>query len=134
MNALTIRQPWASLIFRKLKTREYRQYALPLGRLAIHAGKAPARRSDYEQLGQLVPGGLSLADLIAWVADLPRGCILGTCRVARHETATDRWFRFGKVANILADVEEFDEPIPCLGDRGVWRWEPKILLAEPTLF
>src|SRR2546430_14210632 len=66
MKALTIRQPWASLVIAGIKDVENRTWATKhRGRLAIHAGVTPDREG-LRRHGHLLPAGL------------PYGAVVGT--------------------------------------------------------
>ena len=151
MKALTLHQPWASLIAHEVKKIETRSWAPPnqmIGqRIAIHAGK------------RVVRGALSwgtrkaIADLYGpeWWDAIPVGAVLCTAvltdvrRVIGHSqgvaqlTASlagdmDRTeveidshgdFDRGRYLWFLRDVEAF-APIPAVGHQGFWEWEAPV--------
>jgi hypothetical protein len=75
MHALTVRQPFASLILSGAKPIENRSRPFSVrGRLLIHAGVsyAEVRRIDRDALSP---------DRRAWLGSLPYGCIIGSVEV-----------------------------------------------------
>jgi hypothetical protein len=138
MNALTIRQPWAALIVRRIKAEEYRRFAIPLGPLAIHAGRSLPTNEDIEDVMQILRQydvHASWQAAIEWCEQLPRGYVLGTVEVCGHEPRVTRW---GTVANLLRSPVEFEKPLRACGQKGLWDWRPPAPRArEPrqtTLF
>lgn len=126
MKALTIIQPWASLIVRGHKGVENRTWSTSYrGRLLIHAGKK-----------SLDPLGVSLADQlkISLPDDLPTGAIIGECELVdcvpvRSLTIRDLFeekdkpidpFAFGPICWVLKNAKSYAEPIPCRGAQGLW--------------
>ena len=151
MKAITLHQPWASLIAEGPKTVETRSWAAPqwlIGkRLAIHAGKTRYRvteRNDPEMLRAIVQAHGS-----AWQDGIPLGAVvataklLGCFRVAGwgdgrklrlegygtgSETVTPDLFgdfRTGRWLWVLGDIRRLNPPAPALGKRMIWEWEPE---------
>lgn len=130
MKALTISQPYASLIADGEKWIENRTWETRYrGRLAIHAGKGTqyldrTRLADY-------PTGVVLAtcDLVAcfslqWIEFMakkrPKIFANGTERywseIARHQHAEGPW------CWVLQHVERLPVPIAASGKQGLWEW------------
>lgn len=107
--ALTLTQPWATLValgIKRIETRGWRtEYRGPL---LIHAGKGmPAEAEDFAvALHGRIPQTLPVA-----AGDLPRGVIIAKVRLWRIEST------YGAVANGDADDDERE-----LGDYGPGRW------------
>jgi hypothetical protein len=152
IRAVTLWQPWATLVAKGQKTIETRTsgrlWKNMAGRtLAIHAGLS---RDDNawedvlewdEGLAQTVKN-----DARSW----PRGAILAVCRVAgvwlcsgNDLGGADEPMGYTRASGRalidarqrycieLADVHEFDEPIPIRGHQGIWHWEiPPVRAAE----
>ena len=147
MKALSITQPWASLIAQGAKRIETRNWSTTYrGPLAIHASKGlPTWVADVVRdnpaftsaLGDLFdPHGRTLGDL-------PRGCIIATCRliavflISSDSTGwyfghsypiTEKERSFGdyapgRYAWLLDDVKPLDVPIPATGRLKLWEWE-----------
>lgn len=72
MRALSIRQPYAEQILRRIKKIEYRNMPTRIlgERFYIYASRTPGRLSDFEAM-KLRPG------------DLPTGVLVGTVEIAR---------------------------------------------------
>lgn len=137
MKALTIHQPYASLIVEGLKAFEWRGWRPPAWlvgqRLVIHAGlKKPdegvrdLERDDcvaWECCGRQV-------DLVALSARLkgefPRGVGLGTAIVGRPLTPYgalgEPYGTGGNWAWPMLSVERWPSAVPAKGAQGLWDW------------
>lgn len=144
MKALSLMQPWATLIAQGAKRIETRNWSTSYrGPLAIHASKSLPRwvvdvvRSEPQFAAALGNQALD---------DLPRGCIVATCQLVAVKfiplggdgwdwigptgrqydyTITNRErafgdFTIGRYAWLLADVRPIDAPIPAKGALGLW--------------
>jgi hypothetical protein len=140
MKALTLTQPWATLVAIGAKMIETRSWRTSYrGPLAIHAARGYPRwaletceESPFrEALTGLSPAGL------------PRGAVIATCDlidcVRTEEIVLDRTCPYrsdltttegqfgdyspGRFAWILEDVMKLPEPIPAKGALGLWEWE-----------
>jgi hypothetical protein len=129
MKCLTVRQPWASLIARGLKTEEYRDWCPSYrGPLAIHAGRALPDLADGAEVRRLLsaasvePIGLSDALIAQWAGFLRRGYVVAVAQlVAVHALADDHaGRRWGRFAWQLGQVEELFRPVHAIGQRGLW--------------
>lgn len=154
MKALTIYQPWASLIMAGAKPYEFRTWdyrsrasALVDQRIIIHAGSRKVVTAEIADLMHRLSfggkgTGLNVApamDLLdGWWrkgkgATLPLGAGLGTAilRVPRKASA----LFVGDVADSdridqhvwawpLTEIEVFEPIIPARGAQGFWNWSP----------
>ena len=148
MKALTLHQPWASLIACGLKTIETRDWPPPrrlIGqRIAIHAGR------KREVSGNLHPESLrAVLDLFGngWGGRIPLGAIVATAlledarqvgfqryagRVLASSPSHTGWvepdphgdFSTGRWLWFLTDVEPCNPPVPAVGHQGLWDWKP----------
>lgn len=134
MKALTLQQPWATLVACGAKRIETRAWSTAhRGELAIHAGRAlpPANRA----LCSREPFAAALRTAgCAHTADLPLGCVLAVCRLidCRRITAAsedpgwpERAFgdhRPGRFAWYLEPVRVLPQPLPARGRLGLWIW------------
>ena len=122
MKALSIRQPWASLIADGYKNIENRSWATNFrGRIYIHAGK----RFDDNALFWLMDKGLvPIKELTPYTRELPRGGIIGEVDVVDCVTSsTSPWF-VGPYGFVLANPVRYESFILCKGRLGFF--EPKI--------
>jgi activating signal cointegrator 1 len=150
VKALTLWQPWASLVAMGAKTVETRIWSTGhRGELAIHsAANLPPKWLGTSQ--QLIEFRDALADVLNCRRDfdermglhvdeavhkLPRGQILCIVRVRdviptealgpEDLPQTERLFgnyELGRYAWFLEMVRRFDEPIPAKGNRRLWNW------------
>ncbi len=133
MKALSLHQPWATLVVLGVKRLETRRWRTEhRGPLVIHAartfppaGQQLCRQEPFRSL--LAEAGFARED------DLPRGALLGIVQVRdclRTEemdldalSDTDRAvgdFSPGRWAWLLEQPERFVRPIPCPGKLGLF--------------
>jgi hypothetical protein len=121
MKALTVKQPWASLIVSGVKDLENRDWPTHYrGLIAIHSSRRLARE-DLEEAGELihsfVPG--FRADLFRQCR-FPTGMILGTVKLVDCVAACESpWFQ-GTYGFVLKNAVAFPCPVVCRGELGFW--------------
>lgn len=150
MRAITLTQPWATLVAIGAKRIETRSWATDYrGLLAIHAAKGLAEMTEAEYARTCIsePFRTALRPHYAMVGDLPRGAIVAVVEVAdciptgrlvsgsevaRHCSRTDEiwqlseWERAfggydaGRYGWLLADIRRLPEPILYRGALGLW--------------
>lgn len=146
MKALTLWQPWASLIALGEKKVETRCWSTKYrGELAIHAAaqippkwlgasrEFPEFRRELADVFCVRP-----QDLAARIdVMLPRGsvlCIVGLVDIKTTdevaETLSEREkifgnYESGRYAWFFELVEKFETPIPAKGNRLLWNWDPR---------
>jgi hypothetical protein len=128
VKALSLTEPWASLVIdgrKRIETRSWPTHYT--GPLAIHAAKKPDRDAIH-RFGYFTD-------------ELHLGCVLGTVRL-------DRCFRFsskgselvgvsleelsygdftpGRYGFILSNPQRLVEPISVRGLFGLWNWDGRI--------
>lgn len=138
MKALTLTQPWATLVAigaKRIETRSWRtNYTGPV---AIHAArnKRDGLLTMHDEPFRSVLDGVGIRE----GRDLPCGVVLATVRligcrrtedVASQLAATNelafgdyspgRWAWFFD----LGSLDVLDEPIPAKGALGLWEWTP----------
>lgn len=126
MKAITISQPWASLIASGEKWVENRTWATNYrGLLAIHAGKG-TQCLGRDELASYPTGCIvSVARLTACVKiedvrsgttlfGFPGGCGKTYAAIGEHQ------YSQGPFCWVLEDVVKLDVPIPCVGKQGLW--------------
>lgn len=118
--ALTIRQPWASLIVDGVKDVENRTWRTRYrGLMLVHAG------SGRDAEGIRTYGHL--------VKDLTPGAILGLVHLDDIvENDPSPWALPGNLHWKLSRAERFDEPKFCSGKLGLWRPSLADLLDPPS--
>ncbi|QWU17371.1 ASCH domain-containing protein [Paenibacillus sophorae] len=154
MKAITIKQPWATLIALGEKRFETRSWATKhRGPLAIHAGK----QVDKEVCEQVeIRAALARHGFTA--DNLPTGVVVAIAQLAGCYTIYDTidngthivrcpngkydfdkvefirkpesdfgYYSEGRYAWELADVQPLPEPFPAKGQQGLWNWEALIL-------
>ncbi len=147
MKAITLWQPWASLLACQAKKYETRSWETAYrGPIAIHAAvKKPS--SIREAIGCIVNKVREVLGIIE-LDDLPRGCIVATAELVGcwkiQQNRIDRsiyivvendvavtieppeWdfgdWTPGRYAWELANVKMLPEPIPAKGMQGLWNW------------
>jgi hypothetical protein len=135
VKALTLTQPWATLVAIGAKQIETRSWSTRYrGPLAIHAAKGFPRAAHDLCYTEPFITALELAKIGPGV--LPRGLVVATCQltnVVRVEPgrlyATERERAFGdytigRYAWLLDEVEPLPEPMPARGALGLWEWTP----------
>lgn len=151
MKALTLTQPWATLVAIRAKRIETRSWeTLYRGPLAIHAAKGlrsvgGAMGLDETCIGQPFFNALYGAGVMR-SSDLPLGAIVATCELVEVYRIHDGVIGFyaddssmyfdlsiqerafgdytpGRFAWLLANVRALPEPIPCKGALGLWDYE-----------
>ena len=152
MKAITLHQPWASLIAERVKTIETRSWAPPASligqRIAIHAGKREPRIRE-------LPGDISWQ----WTQDVPRGAVVATAlledasKVGMRDLCCDDFvhvsvlslpmspiriktdpygdFGVGRWLWFLTDIQKLSEPIPCRGYQNLWEIPRDVLNELP---
>lgn len=116
--ALTLHQPWATLILEYGKDIENRTWEPPAtlkpgDRLWIHAGQT----WDTE-------GAEWARGLVDFPSDLPKGCLLGHVRFDGCVRNSDSpWFH-GPWGWKFSDPVVIPEPVPMAGNRKLWRPYP----------
>lgn len=129
MKALTIRQPWATLIMQGVKRYEFRSWKTNFrGEVLIHAGKGIDKEA-VERLKKYLPEG-----------ELPLGKILGKVNITDCVPMSEEFASMLSKENNdiytthsfsrnygfkLEDVEVFDTPIDAKGQLGFWNFKEK---------
>lgn len=150
MKALTITQPWASLIAMGAKQIETRGWSTRYrGPLAIHAGAGLGPVGGRRGLAALLleePFRSALAEAgIHDSRDLPLGCIVAIgdlVAVFPAGAVDDRGlplgtlerafgnFSAGRYGWRLENVRRLAKPLPTHGALGLWKWEPPTDLQQ----
>lgn len=137
IKAITIKQPWATLIALGEKKFETRSWPTKhRGPIAIHAGKALDKEA-YEQFSEILAAhGYHSKE------DLPYGAVIATTSIVEchkvvqnendNSALTDKgftilepeyrmgYYSIGYHAWQLDSAEKLEEPIPAKGQLGLW--------------
>lgn len=151
MKALTIWQPWASLIIVGAKPFEFRGWPAPAfvvgHRIAIHAGARAVKRTEVQQLLDDLHGpnaGFTclvadiavplLARLLVEPDAVPRSAVIGTALLGASRNGFDVAREFGVAVNDssraehanwawpLSEIEPRVPPTEARGAQGFWNW------------
>lgn len=136
MKAITIWQPYATLLARKIKRYETRSWQTGYrGAIAIHAAKKSIKAVEAD-IGRSQINTMQ-GQLFEALEDLPLGAVIAVgqliaCHaIDRHFmaklTETERRlgnFEPGRYAWEFEDIVMLDEPEPAAGKQGLWEWEP----------
>lgn len=145
MKALTVWQPWASLIVAGAKAYEFRRWPAPKAlvgqRVAVHAGVRKPTRDDVQDLlyrlehgqeAELAMDAAKALPIVRRALALPRSAIIGTAVLGEPKRASD--------LHLIADSDRIDhhvwgwpmlepaplEPLqPARGAQGFWDWTPQ---------
>jgi len=128
MKAITVKQPWASLIIRGGKDIENRDwYTGQRGIVAIHSS-AKLDRNEMRDACDMMRGFVARFSAERFELDIfPTGVILGTVEIVDCVKASDSpWFR-GDYGFVLRNAVAFETPIPCRGALGFWELPAHLL-------
>lgn len=121
MKALTVKQPWASLIIRGGKDIENRDWRTNYrGIVAIHSS-AKLERSEMQDACSLMRGFIPKFSAERFELDIfPTGVILGTVEIVDCVTISESPWFCGDFGFVLRNPVAFERPIPCRGALLFW--------------
>jgi hypothetical protein len=150
MKALTLWQPWASLIMIGAKPWEFRKWnftdkphlARLVGqRIVIHAGARPVKKFELEDISERINEGESalvpeiaspfIEKVLAGEIKLPMASALGTAVIGRPQRSFDLFKHIVADSDRLdhqmyawpiSEVQPFEQPVPAMGAQGFWNW------------
>jgi len=141
MKAITIWQPWASLLVSGEKKHETRSWATSYrGPIAIHAAKRPLRRTiDAMAAGNLWETLALFESLFSGpdeLVQLSTGAIVGKALLVRCNLIDEAFvakltpmeialgdFTLGRYAWEFHGMVPVDSPVPAKGMQGLWEWK-----------
>lgn len=133
--ALTLWQPWATLIAEEVKRIETRSWPTTYrGPIAIHAAKKPVDYFDYPHLFNLLPtehdempfgAVVVIANLIDCVQMTPEFI----AQQSETELKCGDW-KPGRFAWVLEIIRPVVPPIPATGGQKLWSWSGTSVSAE----
>jgi hypothetical protein len=128
LKAVTIRQPFATLVMAGVKRCENRTWPVRhRGLLIVHAAAAPPSGRDWPDV---LPPGLDAGRLdLPPFRSLPLGAVLGAVDLFAclpHEDLAAEWaadpFARGPFCWLLRDPRPLAAPVVCRGGLGLWTW------------
>lgn len=138
MRAITLWQPWSTLIARGLKKYETRSWDTSYrGKLLIHAADRKVDRQGlinfHQGMGNDSDSVIHLVDLFIDFMELPRGCVVATANLVDSHRITTDWaaqqtklelavgdWTPGRYAWKLEKIRELHKPLICKGRQGLW--------------
>jgi len=149
MKALSLKQPWASLLVQGIKTWETRSWRPSEDRLRILQEDGLLIHASLSQSDAWRMGTSPFAEFLWILGRMPYGAIIGRCRVGRV-IRTEEWldefkpdgskrsaaslnFQFGdykpgRWAWECLDIKKFPMPVPCKGNLTLfevqWQQQP----------
>ena len=134
VKAITLYEPWASLIALGAKKIETRSWPTKYrGSLAIHAGKTI--RAEYMNLAWQDPFRSVLLKSLGRNGGIEYhlGCVIAIAQLVdcvrmrpdNMPSGLERSFgdyRVGRYMWFLDDVRRLEKPIPIRGQQGLWEW------------
>lgn len=145
MKAITVWQPWASLLETGKKHIETRSWRTNYrGEILIHAAKKPYSQVELmipREDRKLIENALRLK-YIDWKERVPTSVIVGKANLVNcvlidettseliKEQHPDEYafgdFTPGRYAWVMESPVLFKEPIPAKGKQGLWNWEGEV--------
>ncbi len=137
IKALSLWQPWASLIVWGVKEFETRSWPTDYrGKLAIHAAKRKPTYNDVLHMREIFYPVIreNMRPEYASLEYLPLGAVLCICeleavyrteQVRTHISERERAFgdfSAGRAAWKLKVIQIFDRPVPAKGAQQLWNW------------
>ena len=142
MNAITLYQPWATLVAIGAKKIETRSFSTNYrGPLAIHASmekKYIDMRSKYyicdEEPFYSVLMELAVPDPLSLLRLMPRGAVIATCELQgcfkieeglllKRQERLFGDYTPGRFRWMLENVKQLKHPISAKGALGLWEWK-----------
>ena len=151
MKALTLWQPWASLVVAGCKPFEFRSWRAPQSiigeRIVIHASARKTVLREVDQLRRLLRAGgryaaqtcltpIERALFVLSFDEWPLGAGLGTAVVGEPRNGAEIGADFGAINAVndsnrhlhcnwgwpMLDIEGWPKPITMRGAQGLWAW------------
>lgn len=124
--ALSIRQPWAFAVaagWKDIENRDWRQPNPGLnfrGLIAIHAASGMTQ-DEYH-------GASSIIRHCGFACPPPhemvRGAIIGTAEIVDIVKQSESPWFFGRLGLVIKNARLLNDPIPCSGALGFFKWRP----------
>jgi hypothetical protein len=125
MRILSVRQPWASAIFRLNKDVENRSWLTSYrGALLIHASLSFDAKYMVSREFQELMASSPARDLVHRVekSNVTRGAIIGVVQlddIVQNSSST--WACENNYHWLISQAREFRKPVPAKGTQGLWK-------------
>jgi len=130
VRALTVKQPWASLIVRGGKDIENRDWRThQRGIVAIHSSAKLEEREMQDACGLMRGFIYKFSERLFRADRFPTGAILGTVELVDCVSSSDSPWFVGDFGFVLRNPVAFPQPIPCRGALLFWE-VPGALMPE----
>ena len=147
MKALTLWQPWATLVIegaKQFETRGWKPSLRQLDRSALFVMHAAKRDKELKRIYRGIEPFISKLHELGYqiLDDVPLGAGLGVVKLVRvwpteavvgDIPQLERYFgnyQPGRWAWRLEVVEKWPEPVPAKGAQGFWEWPFEIEIKE----
>lgn len=122
MKAITIRQPWASLICSGMKDIENRSWRTNFrGRVLIHAAVSHGKKFRASLTDEQMKAAFSTIAEECMLKNIPFGAIIGSVEIIDcTQNHPSIWAEKGVWNWILANAELFPQAIPYKGKLSFW--------------
>lgn len=129
MKVLTVKQPWAWLMFNGVAPKDIENRDWPTrvrGRVAIHASSRVEEIECRKALLHMATYGLRSKEREVWRWEDPgvlvAGSIIGTVELVDCVTRSESPWFVGKYGFVLRDPIVLPEPIKARGQLGFWEY------------
>jgi hypothetical protein len=130
LKALTVKQPWASLIASGVKDVENRSWRTSYrGFVAIHSS-ARLEESEMQEACDLMSGFVPRFSASLFRREhFPTGVVLGVGELVDCVDRSDSPWFVGEFGFVIRNVVGFAEPIPCRGALSFWDPPERVVAA-----
>lgn len=125
MKAITIKQPWASLIVHGIKNIENRSWRTNFrGRVLIHASGSHGRKFSVDLTDAQSKAAFATIAKETMFGNMPFGSIIGSVEIVDCvQNHPSIWADKGVYNWVLANPILFPEPIPVKGKLSFWEYD-----------
>lgn len=124
MKCLSVRQPWAWMLFRGKPVENRDWYSGYRGPLAIHASKGMTKTEYEDALLFVEHFDESLALLIPQPDRLVMGAVIGIVSMTGCVKHHPSPFFQGKYGWVFENPQQIHPAVPAKGSLGLWDWTP----------
>lgn len=125
MKAITIKQPWASLVVHGIKDIENRSWRTNFrGRVLIHASGSHGRKFSVDLTDAQTKAAFATIAKETMFGNMPFGSVIGSVEIVdcviNHSSI---WADKGVYNWVLANPVLFKKPIPAKGRLSFWEYD-----------